>query len=110
MRAILLILIVAVAALILAVSTGLIDINQTRGARTPAISAANGGVTATGGQTPAFQIETGSVAIGSRDANVSVPQVKVERGSAGIKVPVVEVRRPAQQPAANEAATTNATN
>ena len=94
MRAILLILILAVVAAIIAIQTGFLDINQTRPAKTPDISASREGVTAQGGQTPAFDIETGTVAVGSRDANVSVP--------------TLEVRPPANNSAAN--ATTNSTN
>jgi hypothetical protein len=95
MRAAILILIVAVVGLIIAIQTGLLDITQTRRARAPEISANGSGITASGGQTPAFDVETGKVAVGSKDQNVTV------------KVPTVEVRRPAE---ANEAASTNATN
>ena len=77
MRAIFFILILAVAALLIAIATGLIDINQTRPAEVPAVAAGDGGVTATGGQTPAFDIETGSVAVGTTNANVIVPTVEV---------------------------------
>ena len=62
MRAILLILIVAVVALIAAIATGLIDISQTRGARAPHVEASNGAIRAQGGQSPAFEVQTGSVA------------------------------------------------
>jgi hypothetical protein len=94
MRAAILILIVAVVALIAAIQTGILDITQTRGARAPEITADGNGVTATGGQAPAFDVETGKVAIGSKDQNVTV------------KVPTVEVSRPAE---ANQATTdTNA--
>ena len=95
MRAAILILIVAVVALIVAIQAGLLDITQTRGAQAPEISADGNGVTATGGQTPAFDVETGKVAICSKDQNVTV------------KVPTVEVRRPAE---ANEAAAANSAN
>ena len=77
MRAILLVLILAVVAIIALVASGLIDIRQVRGARAPDIDATRGGVTASGGQTPAFDIETGSVSVGTRDANVKVPALKV---------------------------------
>lgn len=77
MRAILLILILAVVVIIGLVATGLVDINQIRGAKAPDIDASRNGVTATGGQTPAFDIETGSVSVGTRDANVKVPSLQV---------------------------------
>lgn len=76
MRAVLFILIVAVAVLLIAIATGFLDIRQTRGARAPDVSADNG-VTARGGQAPAFDIETGSVSVGTKRTNVVVPTVRV---------------------------------
>lgn len=94
MRTIFLILIVAVVALIIAISSGFLDISQTRSAQAPTMSANEKGVTATGGQTPEFDVQTGSVGVGTREANVSVP--------------VIEVRPPAaNQPAAPAANSTN---
>jgi hypothetical protein len=77
MRAILLVLILAVVAIIALVATGLVDIRQIRGAKAPDISATSNGVTAKGGQTPAFDIETGSVSVGTREAKVKVPALTV---------------------------------
>lgn len=77
MRAILFILILAVVALLIAIGTGLVDISQTRPAAVPNVDATRGGVTASGGQAPAFDIETGSVAVGTRQANVVVPTLEV---------------------------------
>ena len=77
MRAILLVLILAVVAIIALVATGLVDIRQVRGAKAPDIDASRSGVTATGGQAPAFDIETGSVSVGTRAANVTVPELRV---------------------------------
>lgn len=94
MRAILLILIIGVVALLAAFATGYLDINQTRGARAPAVEASDGAIRATGGQSPAFDVQTGSVEVGSREANVAVPKVEVKRDQAKVKVPVVEVKRP----------------
>ncbi|MCL6741268.1 hypothetical protein LZ518_09015 [Sphingomonas sp. RB56-2] len=97
-----LILIIAVVALIGAFATGYIDINQTRGAKAPSVEAADGKIRATGGQSPAFDVQTGSVEVGTRDANVAVPKVEVRRDEKSVKVPVVAVRPPdeAQQNAA----------
>ena len=77
MRAILLVLILAVVAIIIAIASGFLDINQVRGAKAPDIDATRSGVTATGGQAPAFDVETGSVSVGTRDANVKVPELRV---------------------------------
>ncbi len=79
MRAILLILILAVVVIIAGVATGFLDINQIRGAMAPDIEASRNGVTATGGQAPAFDIETGSVGVGTRETNVTVPTIEVKR-------------------------------
>ncbi|MBA3510493.1 hypothetical protein [Sphingomonas sp.] len=77
MRAILLVLILAVVAIIIAIASGFLDISQVRGARAPDIDANRSGVTASGGQAPAFDVETGSVSVGTRDANVKVPELRV---------------------------------
>ena len=79
MRAIIMVLIVAIVAIIAAVATGFLDINQIRGARAPEIAATQNGIAATGGQSPAFEVETGSVRVGSQDAKVKVPSLEVAR-------------------------------
>jgi len=93
MRAVLLILIVAVVALIAAIQTGLINITQTRSATAPTVEAGDGAIRAQAGQAPRFEVETGSVGVGTREANVAVPEVQVQRGQTTVKVPAVEVRR-----------------
>ena len=77
MRAIIFILIIAVVGLIVAVATGFLDISQTRGAKAPQLSSTGNGVTAKGGQTPAFDVETGSVSLGTKPRQVQVPTVTV---------------------------------
>ena len=77
MRAILLVLILAVVVIIGAIATGFLDISQVRGARAPDIDASRNGVTATGGQAPSFDVQTGSVGVGTRDATIKVPEVQV---------------------------------
>ena len=77
MRAVLLVLILVVVVIIGAVATGFLDINQVRGARAPDIDASRNGVTASGGQAPSFDVETGSVGVGTRDATIQVPEIKV---------------------------------
>ena len=97
MRAVLLILIIAIVALILAVASGFIDISQTREAKTPQVSATTNGITASGGQSPAFQVETGSVQVGTGTANVAAPTVKIEPKNTQVAVPKVTVNRPGAQ-------------
>ena len=78
MRAILLVLIIVVLALLAGVATGFLNINQIRGAQAPTVSATTNGISAKGGQTPKFEVETGSVEIGTRNATVKVPAVEVK--------------------------------
>ena len=82
MRAVLLLLILVVVIAIGAVATGLININQIRPAEAPAIDASREGIEATGGQTPKFQIDTGQVAVGSRERTVKVPAIEVRPADA----------------------------
>ena len=78
MRAVLLVLIIAVVAIIGAIASGFININQVRGAKAPQVSASQNGITAKGGQAPAFDVETGTVKVGTKQANVSVPTLEVQ--------------------------------
>ena len=78
MRAILLLLIVVIIAVIGGVATGFLNISQIRGAEAPVVSATHNGVVAKGGQAPAFDVQTGSVEIGTRNATVKLPEVQVK--------------------------------
>jgi len=99
MRSLFLILIVAVIALIVAVQSGLVDISQTRPAQLPEVTADGGRVSATRGQSPQFDVETGSVGVGTRETQVPVPAVTVQKDQRTVKLPSIEVR-PAEPPAA----------
>jgi hypothetical protein len=79
MRAVLFVIIIAVLLLIAAIATGFLDINQIRGARAPQISAAGKGITAKGGQAPAFEVETGSVKVGTQQKTVNMPKLEVQK-------------------------------
>ena len=79
MRALIVILIVVVVAILVLVGTGFLSVNQTREAKAPQISATRNGVSAKGGQAPAFDVETGSVKVGSKDTTVKVPAVVVQK-------------------------------
>ena len=98
MRAILLILIVAIVAVIIALATGFLNINTIRGVQAPDISTTGNGVTATGGQAPAFDVQTGSVTIGTQPATVPVPTVNVNPATGQ------PTQQPNQQPAARQPA------
>ena len=79
MRALILILLIVVAAVLIAVGSGFVNINQTREAKAPEVSTTGTGVTAKGGQAPAFDVETGSVKVGTKETTVKVPAVTVEK-------------------------------
>ena len=95
MRAVISILVIAVIAIIGAIATGFVDINQIRGAQAPQISATQNGVVAKGGQTPSFDVETGSVKVGTQDTQVKIPNLQVQRPP---------------EPAADQPVTNNQTN
>ena len=78
MRAVLILLILLVLVALAGIMTGFININQIRGAQAPVVSATHNGVVATGGQTPAFDVETGSVEVGTRNATVKMPSLEVK--------------------------------
>ena len=79
MRAVILVIIVGVIAVIAAMATGFLNVSQIRNAEAPKVTATSNGVTAKGGQAPAFDIETGSVKVGSTEAKVKVPSLVVEK-------------------------------
>ncbi|HET7605393.1 MAG TPA: hypothetical protein VFK28_04920 [Sphingomicrobium sp.] len=79
MRILLFILIVAVLVILAALATGFLDIDQIRGAKAPQVSATGNGVTAKGGQTPAFDVQTGSVKVGAQEKTVQMPTLQVQR-------------------------------
>jgi hypothetical protein len=110
MRAIFLILIVAVLALIAAVLTGMIDIRQTQPAVAPGVESADGKIVARPGQAPAFDVETGSIGVGTSKSGIAVPKVEIQPSETRIGIPAIEVRRPgtAQAPAPAPAPATQA--
>ena len=89
MRAILLLLILAVVVLIVAFATGMLDITQSRQAQVPQVSVTSNGVVAKGGQAPAFDVETGTVSVGTKQATVTVPAPSVPVNPAGNDVNAV---------------------
>ena len=78
MRAVFLILVIIIVAIIAAIATGYLNINQVRGGRTPQVATTGNGVVAKGGQAPAFDVETGTVKVGTKETTVKVPVLKVE--------------------------------
>jgi hypothetical protein len=82
MRTVLILLILVVLIALAGLVTGFININQIRGAQAPAVSATHNGIVAKGGQTPAFDVETGSVEVGTHNATVKMPSLEVKRPPA----------------------------
>jgi len=76
--------VVAILAVIAAFAFGLIDINQTREARAPEVSVS-------GGQAPAFDVDTAKVSVGTTTTDVTVPKLRTEKES--VKVPTVDVSK-----------------
>ncbi|MEO7786294.1 MAG: hypothetical protein ABIR77_00510 [Sphingomicrobium sp.] len=98
MRAFFLILIIAIVGLILAFASGFLHLNQTRSAEVPSVAVTKGGVVTTGGQSPSFEVETGSVAVGTQRREVTLPKV-------ALPLPSVQVNRPGKS--AQDAAQAN---
>jgi flagellar basal body-associated protein FliL len=82
MRAVLLILIIVVIAFIVAITTGFLHVTQTRTAAPPQVNVNGAGVTARGGRPPAFDVETGTVSVATKQRQVRVPTVQVNPPSA----------------------------
>jgi hypothetical protein len=79
LRTIIFVLVIAILVVIAGIATGFLDINQIRGAKAPEITATGNGVVAKGGQAPAFDVQTGSVKVGTQDKTVKVPSLVVEK-------------------------------
>ncbi len=88
MRSIIMILIVVILLVIGGIASGLLNISQTRSAKAPSVSATHNGVMAKGGQTPAFDVETGSVRVGAQTTNVKVPTLTVQKPVQNQAAPV----------------------
>jgi hypothetical protein len=72
MRVVVLVLILLVIAVIAAVATGYVNITHLRG-QPPALTATRNSVSITGGQPPSFDVEAGSVKVGTKQTTVTVP-------------------------------------
>ncbi len=93
-RFILTILVLVVIAAIVAVSTGLVNLNASGELKAPKVN-----VSAEGGQVPKLDVDTKELVVGTTEANVGVPKIGIEKSQ--IQVPTIGVRddrEPAQQP------------
>jgi hypothetical protein len=82
MRAVILILILVILVIVAGISTGFLNINQIRSAKAPEVTATRNGISAKGGQAPAFDVETGSVKVGTKETSVKVPSLEVQKAGA----------------------------
>ena len=79
MRPLIFILIIAVLLVAAALATGFLNIRQIRGGQAPQVTATRNGVSAKGGQAPAFDVETGSVKVGTKETTVKTPTLEVQK-------------------------------
>lgn len=77
MRVILFILIIAVAGLLIAIGTGFMSIRPTSSSEQAKTGTSSKDLPINVSQTPTFDIETGSVAVGTRRKTMTVPVLKV---------------------------------
>ena len=78
--------VIAILAIIAAFAFGLIDINQTKEMKAPDVSVS-------GGQAPAFDVDTAKVDVGTKSTDITVPKVDVGTTKEEIKVPTVDVKK-----------------
>ena len=79
MRALLFLLIIIVVVVIAAIGSGFLDITRIHGGSTPQVSASGNGISSKSGEAPAFDVETGSVKLGSKETSVKVPTLVVQK-------------------------------
>lgn len=84
----LLAIIVIVALVVAAFAFGLINIDQVREAKAPDIK-----VETSGGQAPAFDVNTATIDIGEKKSTVKVPTVDVGSKDADVTMPTLSVER-----------------
>jgi hypothetical protein len=82
------IMVVAILVLVViaAFAFGLIDINQTKETQMPEVAVS-------GGQAPAFDVDTAKVDVGTRETSVDVPTVHVGTTKTEVDIPTVDVQK-----------------
>lgn len=78
MRALVFILILLVVGGLVAVMTGYVNISNFRG-EPPQVTATRSSITVKGGQPPAFDVEAGSVKVGTKETKVNVPTLEIRK-------------------------------
>jgi len=72
MRAVLVLLVIVVLVAIAAIALGYVNVSQTREAALPTVSVS-------GGQAPAFNVQTANVSVGTENHVVQTPTVNVQK-------------------------------
>lgn len=78
MRAVLFFIIIAVLIIIAAMATGFVSISKMRG-EAPQVSASGNGLSVKGGEPPAFDVETGSVKVGTMQTSMNMPTLEIQK-------------------------------
>ena len=86
MRAVILVIIVAVVAILVAFGTGIVGIGQGGAGPRAIYGAGVRGVEAKTGNRPGFDVETGSVKIGRAEPAMPVPKVSIEQAGSNSTV------------------------
>lgn len=81
MRAVLFIIIVGVAVILAGVATGFVSVSKIRGGEVPQVTASRNGIVAKGGQAPSFDVETGSVKVGTAPTNMIIPTLQIQKAN-----------------------------
>ena len=77
---------IIVLAVVAAFAFGLVGVKQTQDGKMPEVSVS-------GGQAPAFDVDTAKVDVGTKKTDVTVPKVEVGTTSETVKVPTVDVQK-----------------
>jgi hypothetical protein len=78
MRALVFILILLVVAGLAGIMTGYVNITSW-GGQPPKLTATRSSVTIKGGQSPAFDVEAGSVKVGAKETKLNVPTLEIRK-------------------------------
>ena len=78
--------VLVLAVLVAAFAFGFINIDQVKTAKLPDVQ-----VEATGGQAPAFDVETADINVGTKEESVAVPTVEVGTKDTSVTLPTVSV-------------------
>ena len=82
MRAVLFIFIVGVLVIVAGVATGFINVSKIHGGEVPQVTASRNGIVAKGGEAPSFDVETGSVKVGTAQTSMNMPTLQIQKAGS----------------------------